>query len=76
MPADSWVSQHEAASQLGMSVLRVSHLGTKDDLEFAHSPDGERGFTRASVDELAEWRRRASFPKRLLRGALGWLGFL
>lgn len=64
----AWVSQHDAARELGINVLRIGNLISNDHLAPAETASREMGVTRASVDAALSWRREASrLQRRLLR---------
>jgi hypothetical protein len=71
-----FLSQHDAAKVLGVSVLRVGWLIACAHLDPADGPSGEAGVTVASVEREALWRTNATLGERLRRGigsALRWL---
>ncbi len=54
-----WVSQHDAARELGIHVLRVGFLISNEHLEPAETALREMGVTRDSLDQERRWRSAA-----------------
>jgi len=55
--SSDWLSPTQAANRLGISTQRVRQLADAGQLAHVRTPLG-RVFTRASVERLAEERRR------------------
>ena len=75
-PDDEWLSQYDAARELGISVLRVGWRLACENLTPAHNSRREAGVTRASVVRDREWLATASrWAKgfRVLKGLLRWI---
>ncbi|THA70681.1 DNA-binding protein [Streptomyces sp. A0958] len=73
---EDWISQHEAARILGISVGRIGMLISTGHLAPAHSPTGEAGVTKISLREEADWRKSATiFGKmhRILKDSIKFL---
>jgi len=73
-----FLTQEEAARVLSAraGTLSVGAMIARRILEPAFLPDGTEGVSRSSVEEEVEWRRTASFVRRLSRrigGILHWL---
>ena len=72
-----WVSQYDAARELGINVFRIGNLISNDHLEAAETASREMGVTRASLDVELRWRRAAPRLRRWLlrplRDSLNWL---
>jgi hypothetical protein len=71
-----WVSQHDAARELGIHVLRVGFLISNDHLEPAETALREMGVTRDSLDQERRWRSEAPLLRRAirpLRDAINWV---
>ncbi|MFN2537309.1 MAG: hypothetical protein ABR549_04045 [Mycobacteriales bacterium] len=72
-----WVSQCDAARELGIHILRIGNLISNDHLEPAETASREMGVTRASLDAELRWRREAPRLRRWLlrpmRDSLNWL---
>lgn len=67
LEAPAWVSQHDAARELGVCVFRIGVLISNDHLEAAETDAREMGVSRASLDNELCWRRQAPFARRWLR---------
>ncbi|GAA2481996.1 MULTISPECIES: DNA-binding protein [Actinomycetes] len=76
-PDDEWLSQSDAARELGISRLRVVGRIFSGHLASARSRRGESGVTRASVAKDREWlataSRRAKFFRAFADLFLWWL---
>lgn len=74
---EEWLSQQEAAERLGLfSTLSVGLRIAEGSLQAATSERFGPGVTRSSVERELQWRRSASFPKRMwkaLRRVLRWI---
>ncbi|MGN6245787.1 MAG: hypothetical protein ACTHQ3_19225 [Motilibacteraceae bacterium] len=72
-----WVSQRDAAHELGINVFRIGVLISNGHLEAAETSLHEMGVSRVSLDEELRWRRDAPLVRRGLvrpiRDALSWL---
>lgn len=74
-PDGKWVSQHEAAQLLGISVVRVGWRIVCGYLTPAENSRGEAGVTRASVYRDREWLASASLGAkafRIFKGLVRW----
>lgn len=69
VPDGEWVSQFDAARELGVNVFRIGALIANGHLEPAENAEGEAGVTRTSLFEELEWRRRSGWLRRLARTA-------
>lgn len=73
----AWVSQYDAARELGINIFRIGNLISNDHLEPAETASREMGVTRASLDEELKWRREAPRLRRWLlrplRDSVNWL---
>jgi hypothetical protein len=67
-----WVSQHAAADELGVGLLRVGFLVSKGRLIAAETAAREMGVTRESLDGELRWRRTSTRWQRLRR-TLGYV---
>lgn len=71
-----WVSQHDAARELGINAFRIGNLLSNDHLEPAETASREMGVTRANLDAELRWRREAPHLRRWLlrplRDSLNW----
>ncbi|MBM9507924.1 DNA-binding protein [Actinacidiphila acididurans] len=63
----AWMSESEAARQLGVSVLRIGALVSCDHLTLAKNPAGHVGITAASVRTEKHWKQTASRKAKLIR---------
>jgi hypothetical protein len=62
-----WMSFHDAAEFLGLSVRRVRTTANVRAIVRASNALGEIGVTRSSVEHELEWRRTATKRERLRR---------
>lgn len=75
VPDAAWLSQPEAARQLGIALFRIGVLIACDHLAPAENSTGRAGVTIISVEAEKTWRdnatRRAK-ALRLLKDAIGF----
>ena len=62
-----WVSQFDAADELGVSTWRVGALISNGHLQPAEDPAGLAGVSRASLKEEVRWRSEATSWARAVR---------
>jgi hypothetical protein len=62
-----WVSQHEAAKDLGIRLVRIGVLISNDHLEPAENTQCEMGVSRNSLEVEKRWRNEAPRIKKMLR---------
>ena len=70
-----WVSQADAATDLGVSVGKVGFLIASGHLEPSETATGEMGVSRASLDRERAWRlgtSRLGRRRRAAKDALSW----
>ncbi len=71
-----WVSQPDAARELGTNLGMIGLLIVNGHLEPAETSLREMGVTRESLDAENAWRRSAPLARRVrrrLRDVLNWL---
>jgi hypothetical protein len=76
VPDNEWMNQFDAASALGVSVLRIGSLIANEHLVAAENTGGTAGVTRASVELEQSWRSSSTKLARTLRflgDLLRWL---
>ncbi len=76
VPDAEFVSQWDAAAQLGISVGRVDWRVACEHLEPAEDAARTMGVTRASLEREVEWQRRAtrwSKVRRVIGNTLRWI---
>lgn len=66
-PDEEWLSQYDAARELGISVWRVGWRIACGHLTPAHNRAREAGVTRESVAKDREWLAQASLGAKSLR---------
>jgi hypothetical protein len=74
--ATEFVSQHEVARELGISVGRVGWLVACAHLEPAEDEDRNMGVTRASLEREAAWSRSAGLrakARRVIGDTVRWV---
>ncbi|MGQ4328618.1 DNA-binding protein [Streptomyces hayashii] len=72
---DAWLSQPEAARQLGLALPRVGMLIANGRLVPAENPAGRAGVTTSSVEAEKIWRENAKVRAkfiRLLKDTINW----
>lgn len=67
VPDDTWLSQPEAARQLGIVLFRVGVLIACDHLAPAENSAGRAGVTITSVEAEKTWRDSATRRAKALR---------
>ncbi|MFE3637765.1 DNA-binding protein [Streptomyces cellostaticus] len=72
---DAWLSQPEAARQLGVAVCRIGVLIACGHLSPAENPAGNAGVTVISVQAEKRWRDNATIPAKALRLLKDTIGF-
>jgi hypothetical protein len=72
---DLWMSQPEAARQLGIALIRIGALIANGHLTPVENPVGRAGVSIASVQAERIWRENAPLRAkvaRLLTDAISW----
>ncbi|MFE7330191.1 DNA-binding protein [Streptomyces sp. NPDC057565] len=72
---NAWMSQPEAARQLGVTLTRIGMLMANGHLTPAENPAGRPGVTTASVQVEETWRANAPIRAkvaRLLKDTISW----
>ncbi|MFE3329908.1 DNA-binding protein [Streptomyces sp. NPDC059176] len=72
---DAWLSQPEAARQLGIAVFRIGVLIACGHLSPAENPAGNAGVTITSVQAEKTWRNNATIHAKALRLLKDTIGF-
>jgi hypothetical protein len=72
---DAWLSQPEAARQLGIAAFRVGVLIACGHLAPAENPAGTAGVTITSVRAEKTWRDNATIRAKSLRLLKDTIGF-
>lgn len=72
---DVWLSQPEAARQLGIAVFRIGALIACGHLAPAENPAGKAGVTITSVEAEKTWRDSATYRARAFRLLKDTIGF-
>ncbi|MFE9859886.1 DNA-binding protein [Streptomyces sp. NPDC005780] len=67
VPDDTWLSQPEAARQLGIALFRIGVLIACDHLAPAENSAGRAGVTITSVEAEKTWRGSATRRAKALR---------
>ena len=62
-----WVSQYDAAKELGLSMFRLSFVLANDHLDSVENSKNEQGVTRKSLVVEKQWRQNASLFKKFIR---------
>jgi hypothetical protein len=75
VPDSEWVSQEDAARELGVSRARVVLLVANDHLAAAKDSLDRPGVTASSVVAEKRWRATASAGARLKRAAADIIGY-
>lgn len=75
-PDNEWMSQSEAARELGISIVRVGWRIACGYLTPAHNSKHEAGVTRTSVELDRDWLAAASWKSksfRTFKGLVRWI---
>jgi hypothetical protein len=72
---NEWLSQPEAARQLGIALIRVGSLIACGHLAPAENPAGRAGVTLTSVQAEQTWRQNAIFRAKAIRLLKDTIGF-
>ncbi|MEU5825423.1 DNA-binding protein [Streptomyces sp. NPDC047803] len=72
---DAWLSQPEAARQLGIALFRVGALIACGHLAPAENSAGSAGVTITSVQAEKTWRDSATYRAKVLRLLKDTIGF-
>lgn len=73
---DAWLSQSEAARQLGIALFRIGALIASGHLAPAENAAGKAGVTITSVQAEKTWRSSATYRAKALRLLKDTIGFL
>jgi len=71
----AWLSQPEAARQLGVALIRIGALIACGHLTPAENPAGRAGVTITSVQAEQTWRENATFRAKATRFLKDTIGF-
>lgn len=71
-----WLSQPDAASRLGIAVIRIGVLIACEHLVPVQNSAGHAGVTRSSVEAEHHWRQNATLRAKLTRLAKDTIGFI
>ncbi|MFE3328797.1 DNA-binding protein [Streptomyces sp. NPDC059176] len=71
-----WLSQHDAARQLGVAVIRIGALVACGHLAAAENRAGQAGVTITSVQAEKGWRETASTWAKFVRLLKDSISFL
>jgi hypothetical protein len=72
---DAWLSQPEAARQLGITLFRIGVLIACGHLRPAENSAGRAGVTITSVQAEKTWRDSATYRAKTLRLLKDMIGF-
>ncbi|MGW6209242.1 DNA-binding protein [Streptomyces sp. NPDC055089] len=75
VPDDAWLSQPEAARQLGIALFRIGVLIACGHLAPAENPAGRAGVTITSVEAEKTWRESATRRAKALRTLKDAIGY-